>query len=145
VKASQAAIDLVKRFEGLRLEAYQDQRGIWTIGYGYTGPEVRQGLVWTETQANLALVSRINAIAGILTGCIVPVIKQTQFDALVSLCYNIGQGAFRGSTLLRLINLRDFPGAGEEFLKWDHVDGKASPGLLRRRQAELALWDGSQK
>jgi lysozyme len=141
VKASQKAIDLVKQFEGLRLEAYRDTRGIWTIGYGHTGPEVRQGSVWTESQANLALVSRINAIAGILTGCIVPLLTQGQFDALVSLCYNIGQGAFRGSTLLKKLNQRDFTGAGAEILRWDHNhDGSVCPGLLRRREAEQELF-----
>jgi lysozyme len=141
VKASQAAIDLVKQFEGLRLEAYKDTRGIWTIGYGYTGPEVRQGMVWTEAQANLALVSRINAIASILTGCVVPVLRQAQFDALVSLCYNIGQSAFRGSTLIKKLNARDFAGAGEEILHWDHNhDGSVCPGLLRRREAEQDLF-----
>lgn len=141
MKASQKAIDLIKQFEGLRLEAYQDQRGILTIGYGYTGPEVTPHTVWTEAQANLALVGRINAIAGILTGCIVPIVNQNQFDALVSLAYNIGQGAFRGSTLLRKLNQRDFPGAGEEFLKWDHNhDGSVNPGLQRRREAEQTLF-----
>lgn len=142
MKASQAAIDLIKQFEGLRLQAYQDQKGVWTIGFGYTGPEVHQGLVWTEAQANMALVSRVNAIASILSGCIVPLLNQDQFDALVSLCYNIGQGAFRGSTLLRLINQRDFDEAADEFLKWDHVDGQVNPGLLSRRVEEMHLFNG---
>jgi lysozyme len=141
VKASQRTIDLIKQFEGLRLRSYQDQRGIWTVGYGHTGPEVGPHTVWSESQANLALVGRINAIAGILTGCIVPFVSQNQFDALVSLAYNIGQGAFRGSTLMKKLNQRDFEGAGEEFLKWDHNhDGTVNLGLRARRAKEAALF-----
>lgn len=141
MKASQKAIDLIKRFEGLRLQAYQDTRGIWTIGYGYTGPDVMPYTVWTDAQANLALVSRVNAVASLLTSCIVPLLSQNQFDALVSLAYNIGQGAFRGSTILRLVNQRDFVGAGEEFAKWDHNhDGTVNAGLLKRREVEKELF-----
>ena len=140
MKTSQRGIDLIKSFEGLRLEPYKDQAGVWTCGYGFTGPEVKQGVAWTLKQAEDALAGRIRAIDGILAKAIVPRLTQNQWDALVSLCYNIGQGAFRGSTLLRLVNQRDFPGAAEEFLKWDHVGGVVNAGLLKRRQVERALF-----
>lgn len=137
---SNNCLDLIRRFEGCRLIAYLDSAGIPTVGYGTTGPDIKLGTLWSQSQANFALVARCNAIASILDGCVVPVLNQNQFDALISLCYNIGQGAFRGSTLLRLVNTRQFEAAGDEFLKWDHVGGVVSPGLLARREAERALF-----
>ena len=138
--ASQKCLDLIKSFEGCKLQAYQDQGGVWTVGYGSTGPQIGPGTVWSQSMANMALVSRVNAIASILEGCIVPSLTQGQFDALVSLCYNIGQGAFRGSTLLRLLNQRDYAGAADQFLVWDKVKGQVNPGLLNRRNAERELF-----
>lgn len=142
MKPSQACLDLIKAYEGLRLEAYRDVGGVLTVGYGYTGPEVTPQTVWTEAQANFALVSRANAIGSIVTGCVVPVLRQGQLDALVCLCYNIGQAAFRGSTLLKAVNQRGKDRVAEEWVKWDHVDGKVVAGLLRRREAELMLFQG---
>lgn len=144
MQASQTALDLIKQFEGCILTAYLDQRGIPTIGYGHIGPDVHIGLTWTQSQANMALVARVNAIANILNGCIVPILTQNQFDALVSLCYNIGQGSFRGSTLLRLLNQRDMAGAADQFLVWDKITVGGvkvlDQGLLNRRQAERELF-----
>jgi lysozyme len=144
MRTSQNGIDMIKSFEALRLEPYKDSAGVWTCGYGFTGPEVKQGVAWTLKQAEDALQGRIGAIDGILKGCVVPLITQNQWDALVSLVYNIGQGAFRGSTLLRLLNQRDFKGAAEEFSKWDkeHRNGVLveDPSLLKRREAERKLF-----
>ncbi len=142
MKPSDACFSLIKQFEGLRLKSYKDVGGILTIGYGYTGPEVHPETVWTESQANFAMLARCNAIASILTGCVVPVLRQHQLDALVSFCYNVGQNAFRGSTLLKAINQRDAVATAEQWLRWDHVGGKVVPGLLRRREAELTLFQG---
>lgn len=141
MQASNQCLDLIKQWEGCRLSAYKDQAGVWTIGYGSTGPGIDEGTVWSQSQANLALIVRVNAIASILSsGCIVPILKQSQFDALVSLCYNIGQGAFRGSSLLKAVNLRQYPEASDLFLQWDNVHGQVNQGLLARRQAERALF-----
>lgn len=172
MKTSQRGIDRLKSLEAKELEAYPDPasalgracaaRGLkmrdyrqvpgwpslsgapWTIGWGATGPQITQGTVWTDAKAESDLLGRISAIDGILTKVIVPVLNQNQWDALVCLVYNIGQAAFRGSTLLRLINQRDFKGAAEEFLKWDkeHRNGVLveDPGLLRRREAERTLF-----
>lgn len=140
MQASQKALDLIKHWEGCKLQAYLDQKGIPTIGYGSTGPGIELGVSWSQSQANMALVSRVNAISSILSGCLTPLLNQNQFDAIVSLCYNIGQGAFRGSTLLRKVNQRDYVGAGEEFLKWCHVGKEVSKGLLARREEEKSLF-----
>ncbi len=137
---SQRCLDLIKSFENCKLTAYLDQAGIPTIGYGSTGPGIELGVTWSQSQANMALVARCNAIGSILNGCVRPTLTQNEFDALVSLCYNIGQGAFRGSKLLKAINTRDEEGIKQEWLSWDHIKGVVVQGLLNRREAELELF-----
>lgn len=139
MQASPKARALIEEFEGLRLTAYQDQRGIWTIGYGHTGPEVRQGLVWTKAQADAQLeIDLRSTVLGVIKGLDVA-IGQNAFDALVSFTFNVGTSAEQHSTLLKLVNARS-PAAAAEFPKWDHVNGAENPGLLRRRQAEQKLF-----
>lgn len=140
MKPSERCIELIKQFEGCRLEAYRDQKEVWTVGYGCTGGNVVDGTVWTQEQAEGQLQTRLDAVGRILSGCVMPIITQNQFDALCSLVYNIGPGAFRGSTMLRKLNGRDMAGAAEEFTKWDHLGAAESAGLLRRREAEQALF-----
>jgi lysozyme len=141
VSPSQECLDFLKKWEGCRLEAYPDIGDVYTIGYGYTGPEVIPGLVWSQSQANMALVSRCNAISSILGGCVRPILSQNQWDALIALCYNIGQGAFRGSSLLRAINQREWDIVPELWKQWNHVKGIVDKGLTNRRKAEIALWE----
>ena len=137
---SEACYNLIKQFEGCRLTAYQDTRGIWTIGYGATGLGIGPGVVWTQAQADWALSQRVEAVGRIICQAVVPSLLQNQFDALCSLVYNIGPGAFRGSTLLRLLNQRDFQGAAQQFMAWDHAGRAVIEGLARRRQAEMTLF-----
>jgi lysozyme len=137
---SQKCLDLVAEFEGCRLTAYLDQAGVWTIGFGCTGGNVTEGTVWTQEQANAQLQERLSAIGRIIAQKVVPLLNQNQFDALCSLVYNIGPGAFSGSTMLRLLNQRDMVGASGQFPLWDKVAGIPSPGLLRRRLAEQQLF-----
>lgn len=135
-----AGLALIKQFEGCRLTAYQDQRGIWTIGYGHTGPEVVEGLTWTRGQADAALLSNTHTASNALLRLVDIAMTQNQFDALTSLVFNIGVGNFGSSTLLKLLNQNHVPQAADQFLVWDHVNGVPDPGLLRRRQAEQALF-----
>jgi lysozyme len=132
--------DLIKSFEALKLTAYQDQRGRWTIGWGHTGPEVVESMTCTPAQAEIWFQQDTeNAVQGVDTS-ITTNVTQNQFDALVSFTYNVGVGAEGHSTMAKLINARDFAGAAAQFPLWDHVDGVANAGLLRRRQAEQALF-----
>ena len=137
---SENCYSIIKEFEGLRLTSYLDQRGVWTVGYGHTGPLIGPGLVIDQPTADSLLAQDVSATAGIIERLVGIWCNQNQFDALVSLAYNIGQGAFRGSTLLRCINQRDMDGAAAQFLVWDKTNGETNPGLLRRRQAEQALF-----
>ena len=138
---SEACVDLVAQFEGLRLAAYQDQKNIWTIGYGHTY-NVGRGDTCTIAQAKAWLFTDLMvADHGVNQALKVPV-TQYEFDACVSLAYNIGVHAFGASTLARKLNAGDIAGAAQAFLSWDHAGSAVSEGLFRRRKAEMAMFLG---
>jgi lysozyme len=137
---SNQGVALTKRFEGLRLTAYQDQVGVWTIGYGHTGRSVHGGMTITEEQADLLLTSDLASAVTCVNHAVTSAISQNQFDALVDFVFNLGCGSLLGSTLLRSVNAGDFTAAAGQFPLWDHAGGKVIPGLLKRRQAEMALF-----
>jgi lysozyme len=133
---SKQGLALTESFESCRQTAYQDIKGIWTIGWGHVGPEVVDGLVWTQNQADTQLVTDLqNAERMVNTYVTVP-ITQGIFDALVDFAFNLGTNAARGSTLLKLVNAGDMAGAAAQFQLWDHASGVVVAGLLRRRIAE---------
>lgn len=137
---SQNGLNLTEEFEGLRLTAYQDQVGVWTIGYGHTGSDVHAGLTITRDQANTLLMQDTASAAAAVNRLVTVALNQDEFDALVDFVFNLGQNAFAGSRLLRKLNAGDFVGAAAEFPKWDHAGGQVVPGLLRRREAEQQLF-----
>ena len=142
---SEAGLALTKNFEGLNLAAYVDQRGVWTIGYGHTGPNVHAGLQITEEEAEVFLESDITgAVAGV-NRLVTSPLTQNQFDALVDFTFNLGCASLMHSTLLRRVNAGEFAEAAREFLLWDHVRGRVFPGLLRRRQAEMEMFQKRPK
>lgn len=124
--------------EGCVLHTYRDSRGIPTIGFGNTGPDVVMGLVWTQAQADEALTRRLAAEfePAVNSGVKVKLI-QNQFDALVSLTYNIGTGGFLGSTLLRQLNAGDYRAAADDFMMW-----VIPSELTARRRRERATFLG---
>lgn len=137
---TQNGINLVEKFEGCRLTAYLCPAKVWTIGYGHTGPEVVQGLVWTQQQADDALTADLTHAAVAVSDYVTVALNDNQFSALASFVFNLGAGSLHGSTLLKKLNAGDYDGAANAFLKWDFVDGQASPGLARRRFAERELF-----
>lgn len=137
---SSAGMALTRSFEGLRLEAYQDSGGIWTIGYGHTGPEVRSGQCITELEAEALLHADLATSVECVQRAVTVALAQNQFDALVDFCFNAGRGNFLRSTLLRCVNRGDFASAAEQFGLWVHAGGEVIPGLVRRRAAESRLF-----
>lgn len=150
---SKSGLDLVKQFEGLRLEAYLDTGGIPTIGYGTVryppwhpirpNGRVMMGDVCTEEQAELYfkhdLLRTEQAVDSLTIDNIVP----RQFDALTSLVYNIGEGAYRTSTLRKLVNADpDNPAIRGQFLRWVYDDGRRIKGLVNRREKEANHYFG---
>lgn len=141
MKISEAGLSLIKSFEGCVLTAYLDAVGIWTVGYGHTGPNVHRGLKITQSQAEEILLQDVRRFELGVANNVRVSLNQNEFDALVSFAFNVGVNALKGSTLLRLLN----EGASRsivagEFLRWNKGDGKVLEGLTRRRQAEKALF-----
>lgn len=137
-------IDAIREHEALRLVAYLDSVGVWTIGYGDTGPDVVKGLVITKAQAEERLQRRLLEFEGYVNKYVKVALTQNQFDALVSLVYNIGPTNFSTSTLLRKLNAGDYAGAAAQFPVWNkgRVDGKlvVINGLTNRRKKEQQLF-----
>ncbi len=133
---------LIKSFEGLRLNAYRDAVGIWTIGYGTTRG-VKPGMRISEAEAEKFLQEDLTRFEQAIHEALSVSINDNQFSSLVSFTYNIGSGAFRSSTLLRLLNQgEDVRSVGAQFLRWDKAGGKVLAGLTRRRNAERSLFLG---
>ena len=137
---SDQGLALTKSFEGLELSAYADQGGVWTIGYGHTGPGVHAGLTITDDHADTFLESDVAGAVTAVNRMVTSTINQNQFDALVDFTFNLGCASLSQSTLLRYVNAGEFDLAAAQFLLWDHVRGVVIPGLLRRRQAEMELF-----
>jgi lysozyme len=137
---SDKGLALTKSFEGLHLVAYQDCAGIWTIGYGHTGPTVSAGQSITEPEAEAFLRADLADAIACVNHAVQSVISQNQFDAMVDFCFNAGRGNFLQSTLLRKVNRGDFPGAAAQFALWIHAGGEIMAGLVRRRKAEADLF-----
>lgn len=136
--------DVVREFEGLRLEAYLDTGGVWTIGYGHTGEEVRRGLTIGLAQAETWLTEDLREAEGYVSKLVKVGLTQNQFDALVSFVYNIGGTAFGYSTLLRKLNAGDYEGAANQLLRWNKDNGKVIGGLTNRRKKERELFLGEK-
>jgi GH24 family phage-related lysozyme (muramidase) len=139
-----AGLELIKHFEGLRTTAYLDPVGIWTIGYGHTSmagpPPVYEGLTITAAEAETILQQDLDLFERGVAEALTIATRDDPFSAMVSFSFNVGLKAYRDSTLLRKHNAGDFAGAADEFLRWVYADGQILPGLVRRRQAERALY-----
>ncbi|MCW6023242.1 lysozyme [Serratia marcescens] len=139
MKVSCRGLELIKRFEGLFLQAYFCPANVLTIGYGHTA-DVQIGKVITAEQAD-AFLQEDTAESEIAVSQLVTVpLTQNQFDALVSFTFNLGYGNLRSSTLLKKLNGGDYTGAADEFSRWINGGGKNLPGLIKRREAEKALF-----
>jgi lysozyme len=151
MRVNQEAIDLIKEFEGLKLTAYQDSVGVWTIGYGTTaaagvGITPRQGMTITQSEAEWYLQKAIQKFADAIKPSITAPVNENQFGAMVSLAYNVGPNAFKRSSVLKRFNSGDIAGAADAFRLWNKArnakTGKMEVlrGLVRRREAERALF-----
>lgn len=138
MKTSPDGLAIIKGAEGLRLEAYPDPGTGGepiTIGYGHTGG-VKLGDTITEEEAEAFLQADLATFEQCVEEHCEYELTQGQFDACVSLAYNIGCKAFAGSTLLMLLNAGDTDGAAKQFARWNKAGGHVMAGLVRRREAE---------
>jgi lysozyme len=143
-----AGLNLVKTFEGVRLTAYRCPAGVWTIGYGHTGPDVKPGQRITEAEAEALLRGDLDRFECGVTKAIGDVqTTDNQFSAMVSLAFNIGMGdpkqgvsGFLLSTVLRQHRAGNTQRAAAAFLLWVKANGRTLKGLIRRRSAERTLY-----
>lgn len=141
MKLGDAGLALIKEFEGLSLKAYTCPAGVLTIGFGTT-MGVRPGQVISEAEAEAMLRADVDKFAKGVSEAVKVPLAQHQFDALVAFAYNVGLGAFRTSTMLRLINKGEMASAAAQFARWNRAGQKVLPGLTRRRAAERKLFEG---
>lgn len=151
MRVSADGLAVIKHFESCHLTAYRCPAGVWTIGWGHTGKDVKEGLVWTQAQADEALRSDLRAFEADVNSLVKSTITQRQFDALVSFAYNVGSDidadllaeGLGDSTLLKHVNAGRWMLAADELPKWNKAGGKPLRGLTRRRHAERALFLGA--
>ncbi|CDH01691.1 lysozyme [Xenorhabdus bovienii] len=142
MEISENGINKIKSYEGLRLHAYPDPATgaePWTIGYGHT-KGVKPEQIITEQQAETFLHEDLIPIYAEIQRIVKVPLTQGQFDALCSFIFNLGVGNFIHSTLLKKLNLADYQGAAEEFLKWDRADGRVLADLRVRRASEQKMF-----
>lgn len=142
MRISQKGIDLIKKFEGLRLRSYICAAGVLTIGYGHTGPDVYPNQQITEEEAENLLWRDTESAQQTVSSFVKVNLNQNEYDALVSFTFNVGPTAFVNSTLLKLLNSgSDRKVVSSELLRWVKAGSdKPVPGLVRRREAEKALF-----
>ena len=145
MKVNQAGLDLIKQFEGFRAEAYRDSVGVWTIGYGTTsradvGVYPVPGMIITKAEAEWYLQKALEKFARDIDPLITAPINPNEYAAFLSLAYNIGPGAFGKSSALRHFNAGDKAKAAASILLCNKAGGKVLKGLVRRREAEKALF-----
>lgn len=141
LSTSAAGVELIKSFEGLRLQSYRDSVGVWTIGYGHTrtaGPNQRI----SADEAHRLLIQDVIDHEAHIKRLVTVSLTQGEFDALSSWVFNLGGGSLASSTLLRKLNSGDYDGAASEIPRWNKAGGKVLDGLTRRRAAERKMYEG---
>lgn len=141
METNQKGIELIKRFEGCKLQSYKCPAGVWTIGYGHTHM-VKPGQSITEKQAETLLRNDLavfeRGVTSATAGCF---LTSNQFSALVSFAFNVGVANLRNSTLLKKVRSNpDDKAIAYEFRKWVYANGKPLDGLAKRREAESDLY-----
>jgi GH24 family phage-related lysozyme (muramidase) len=149
---SDRGLKLLTECEGFRSHCYDDSAGYCTIGFGHlvhrgrTGTDAGREAPFadgvSETQAVELLRQDVALAESIVKRCVQQPLRQSSFDALVSFVYNVGEGAFTGSTLLRVLNRGDWALVPAQFHRWTHAGGKVVAGLVKRRRLEANMFGG---
>jgi len=143
VQMSNAGLDMLRQFEGLRTSVYKDVVGLETIGYGHRvlpGESFPTGI--TREPADQILAHDVALAEATVNQLVSVEMSQGQFDALVDFVFNLGPRSLSSSTLLKELNDGQTADAGKQILRWDHAGGVEVAGLTRRREAEYMLWTG---
>ncbi|ECD3895791.1 lysozyme [Salmonella enterica subsp. enterica serovar Gloucester] len=139
MKVSDNGRAFIRAREGVKLVAYQDGGGVWTIGYGHTRG-VKQGQVINHEQADEFLNNDLRQVESCISERVTVALNQNQFDALVSFVFNVGRQAFSDSTLLKKLNEGNYRAAADQFTRWVYDNDQFVQGLYNRRVAERDLF-----
>ena len=141
MKISKEGVALIKKFEGCKLESYYDAVDVLTIAYGRT-KAVKAGDTCTQEQADAWLEEELHEYGGYVNKYVEVPLEQHHFDSLVSWVYNLGPTNLKSSTLLKVLNDKDYEGVPAQIKRWNKAGGKILEGLVRRREAEAKLFEG---
>lgn len=146
MQTSQRGRDAIAKREGVRLNAYRDSVGIWTIGVGHTAaaghPAPVRGMKISKAECDEILSRDLAKFEAAVDRAVTVSMAQHEFDALVSLAFNIGGGAFAKSSVVRRLNAGNRRGAADAFRLWNKAGGKVLQGLVNRRESERAQFLG---
>lgn len=140
MKTSSTGRAFIRDVEGEELTKYRCSAGVPTIGVGHTGPDVKMGMTITKARSDALLVADLARFEKAVVAAIKVPLTQSQFDALVSLAFNIGADAFSKSTLVRVLNGGYYDQVGAQLARWNKVDGQPNRGLTSRRAREAAMF-----
>jgi lysozyme len=143
MEISQEGLSLIKKFEGCELEAYKCAAGVWTIGYGSTNG-VEESMKISQERADMLLLEDVEVFEEAVNKLVEVPLEQNQFDALVSWTFNLGSTNLKNSTLLKVLNDKDYEGVPAQIKRWNKAGGKVLQGLVRRREAEALLFEGKE-
>ena len=156
MQMSENGLDLLKQWEGFKLQVYKDSAGLPTVGVGHllTKSELTSGKITiggvpveyatglTNQQVTDLLGQDVTPAANAVNNGVKVPLNQNQFDALVSFTFNVGVGAFTASTLLKVLNQQQYEQVPTQLLRWTRAAGQVVQGLVNRRQNEIKLWNG---
>jgi len=140
---SQEGLSLIKKFEGCELKAYKCAAGVLTIGYGST-KGVKEGDSITQEEADKLLLHEMEEYESYVNDNVTVDLKQNQFDALVSWVFNLGPANLKASTMLKVLNNKEYDDVPAQIKRWNKAGGKVLQGLIRRREAEALLFEGKE-
>ena len=143
MKISQEGLSLIKKFEGCELEAYRCAANVLTIGYGST-KGVKEGDSITQEEADQLLLHEMDEYEGYVKDSVTVDLDQNQFDALVSWVFNLGPSNLKASSMLKVLNNKEFEEVPSQIKRWNKAGGKVLQGLIRRREAEALLFEGKE-
>jgi lysozyme len=140
MKIGKDGLSIIKHYEGLRLKAYLCPAGKLTVGYGHVILPGEKLSIITDKKAHELLASDVSWAEDCVFKSVKVPLLQNQFDALVSFIFNIGGGAFKSSTMLKMLNNNRLADASIQFSRWTRAAGKVMPGLVSRRESERKLF-----
>jgi len=143
MQISEEGKQLIKKFEGCRLEAYKCSAGVWTIGYGRT-TNVQEGDTCTQEEAEKWLNEELVVYGAYVNDAVLITLEQNEFDALVAWTYNLGSTNLNNSTMLRVLNDNQKEDVPHQMRRWNKANGEVLEGLVRRREAEALLFEGKE-